>query len=281
MSVPRADVSSGTLTDLLAVLDLEPAGADRFRGHSPDVTAERVFGGQVAAQAVIAAGRTVSTGRELATIQATFLRPGNPQLPIDFDVTRTADGRTFAFRQVSARQRDRTVFTLTATFHAGDAGPAHAAPTGSLDPLGIPAYRPDLAPLMTGAFDLRRMSSAPDVEAMTLALRTTAPLPDDALLHSALAVYASDLYILDAALGRHGLEGLDPIIDVFSIDHAMWFHRVPCMDEWVINRLTAPIARAGRTLVQGEMRDAHGELLASLTQHGLMRYSGVTPTSRG
>jgi acyl-CoA thioesterase-2 len=270
---PSDKMASGTLVDLLAVLDLESVGPDRFRGHSPDGTAERVFGGQVAAQAVIAAGRTVTANRELATVQATFLRAGNPRASLDFEVTRPADGRTFAFRQVTVRQHDRAIFTFAATFHAGEPGPTHGDCSGPIDALSFPHYEPDVAPLTTGAYELRRQAAGPTGDPMILAFRTTGRLGDDPLLHAALAVHASDLFILEVALDRHGLNGIDDDNDCVSIDHAMWFHSVPRIDEWVVNRLVSPVAQSGRTLVRAEMRDECGALLVTVAQHGLLRWA--------
>lgn len=266
---------SGTLADLLELLDIDPAGPDRFVGHSADPTAERVFGGQVAAQSVVAAGRTVPPGRELASVQATFLRAGDPRTPLEFEVTRPADGRTFAFRHVTVHQHGRPIFTLAATFHRGDAGPAHGDPSGPFDVSAVPEFAPDVGPMTTGAYTLRFRAATPDNDTMTIALRAAGRLPDDPLVHAALAVHASDLYILDAALGPHAIGWFDGRVAGMSIDHTMFFHSVPRMDEWVINRLTSPIARSGRPIVRGEMRDEQGELMVTLLQHGLIRWTAA------
>lgn len=264
---------SGTLQDLLALLDLDPTGPDRFVGHSADPSAERVFGGQVAAQSVVAAGRTVPAGRELASVQATFLRAGDPRIPLEFEVTRPADGRTFAFRHVTVRQRDRPIFTMAATFHRGDSGPEHGTPDPGSEVTTVPEFVPDVGPMTTAAYTLRFRAATPDNDTMTIALRAAGPLQDDPLVHAALAVHASDLYILDAALGPHAIGWFDGRVAGMSIDHTMYFHAVPRMDEWVINRLTSPVARSGRPLVRGEMRDERGVLLVTILQHGLIRWT--------
>jgi acyl-CoA thioesterase-2 len=271
---------SGTLSDLLALLDLDTVGPDRFVGHSADPSAERIFGGQVAAQAVVAAGRTVPPGRTLASVQATFLRAGDPRTPLDFEVARPADGRTFAFRQVTARQRDRLIFTLAATFHRGDSGPEHGTASGEFDVGIVPAVAPDIAAMTTGAYELRLRAATPDNDTMRIALRTAGPLPDEPLVHAALAVHASDLYILDAALGPHEVGWFEGRVAGMSIDHTMFFHTVPRLDRWVISRLTSPIARSGRPIVSGEMRDERGELLVTILQHGLIRWLAPTGGDR-
>jgi acyl-CoA thioesterase-2 len=277
--LPRSDYPSGTLENLLGVLDLTQDGPDLFHGTSPDPTAFRVFGGQVAAQSVVAAGRTVGPRRRLAAIQGSFLRQGDPTVPIEYAVTRPAEGRSFSFRHVEARQKGRTIFAASLTFHLGDDGPAHESAADLPDPLGLPEFKPELASLQSGAWEMRRVVEPLSVEGWTIvqSMRTAGPLPEDPALHDALAVYSSDEFILDAAVFVH-----EPKTENFqrfriaSIDHAMYIHRPPKMDDWFFYRLQSPIAAGGRTFVRAEMRTPDGALFATVVQQGLFQYPPAT-----
>lgn len=263
------------LDDLLDILDLDQVAPDSFEGRSPVPDAVRIFGGQVAAQAAVATSRTVADGRRLVSMQCTFLRMGSPRLPLRFDVTRLADGRGFSYRQVAARQGERLLFTATTTFQVPADGPDHAVRTHPQSPDDIPAWDPAFPALMTDAFELRRSfdDTAGAGRGLTLAVRTAGPLPDDPHLHAALAVYVSDLFILDASLAPHQPEPVPlrgPYL-VASIDHAIHLHRPVRLDDWVVNRFESPTASAGLSGLRCAIRTADGDLAASVLQVGLLQ----------
>jgi acyl-CoA thioesterase-2 len=263
----------GVLADLLALLDLEQTGADEFRGQSSNAGAYRLFGGHVAAQSLAAAGRTVGADRDAATIQSTFLRAGRPDEPLSFTVDRLGDGRSFSFRRVLATQRNKPIFSLLATFHTGDEAPCHSTAFAPVDPESLPDFAPQVWTMVLGAFEVRRAVGEPGTGRSTMALRTAGPMPADALLHACVLAYASDLYILDTPLSRHGIDGLDQGWDSASIDHAVWFHHRPQVDEWLIYDLVSPIANDGRALIRGELHTESGTLVASVTQSAMFRHA--------
>jgi len=278
-AVPRSEYSPGTLDDLLELLDLNRVGGDSFRGVSPDPTAPRVFGGQVAAQAAVAAARTVDRERRLATLQGTFVRQGDASRPLKYDVTRIGDGRRFAFRRVTAHQGGRPVFTASATFHGGGNGPEHQTEAvAEVDLASLPLFAPELSSLLSGAWEMRRSVEPLVVGGRVVqAMRTAAPMPDDQTLHDALAVYASDEFTLDTALFVHEPDTMRfHHYGIASIDHAVHLHREVRMDQWFLYTLDSPIASGGRTLVRGEMRAATGELFASILQQGVIELPGPT-----
>jgi len=278
-AVPRTEYSPGTLDDLLDLLDLTGVGGDRFRGVSPDPTAPRVFGGQVAAQSAVAAARTVGDERRLAALQGTFVRQGDASRPLEYDVARIGDGRRFTFRQVTAHQGGRPVFTATATFHAGGNGPEHQTPSApEVDVASLPLFVPELSSLLSGAWEMRRSVEPLVVGGKVIqAMRTSAPMPDDQALHDALVIYASDEFILDTALFVHEPDTMRfHHYGIASIDHAVHLHRPVRMDEWFLYTLDSPIASHGRTLVRGEMRAATGELFASILQQGVIELPSTT-----
>ncbi len=275
----------GVLADLLALLHLEQTGADEFRGQSSNAGAYRFFGGHVAAQSLAAAGRTVGADRDSATIhtvgadrdsatiQSTFLRAGRPDEPLSFTVDRLGDGRSFSFRRVLATQRNKPIFSLLATFHTGDEAPCHSTAFAPVDPESLPDFAPQVWTMVLGAFEVRRAVGEPGTGGSTMALRTASPMPDDALLHACVLAYASDLYILDTPLSRYGIDGLDQGWDSASIDHAVWFHHRPQVDEWLIYDLVRPIANDGRALIRGELHTESGMLVASVTQSAMFRHA--------
>ncbi|HEX3705879.1 MAG TPA: acyl-CoA thioesterase domain-containing protein [Mycobacteriales bacterium] len=262
----------GVLADLLALLDLERTGEDRFRGHSSNAAAGyRLFGGHVAAQSLAAAGRTIGIDRHPATIQCTFLRAGRPDEPLDFAVERVGDGRSFSFRRVLATQRDKPIFSMLATFHTGDEAPGHSTPFAPVAPESLPEFTPQVWTMVLGAFEVRRAASEPGTGSSTMALRTAGPMPDDPLLHACVLAYASDLYILDTPLTRHGIVALDQGVDSASVDHAVWFHHRPKVDDWLVYDLVSPIGHDGRALIRGELHTESGTLIASVTQLAMLR----------
>jgi acyl-CoA thioesterase-2 len=277
------------LEGLLDLLDLEQIEVNIFRGRSPDETAQRVFGGQVAGQALVAAGRTVPADRPVHSLHAYFIRPGDPAVPIVYTVDRVRDGRSFTTRRVSAIQHGKTIFTLSASFHHDEPGPEHADRMPQAPPpeqvertedrlrrtLGEAAARRSRLPI-----DLRSIGPMSIEAAQNPALRTTqnmiwlrveGELPDDPLLHVCLMTYASDLTLLDSVLTGHGLYWADGHTMGASLDHAMWFHRSFRADRWLLYVQESPVAYGGRGLARGQVFTADGDLVVSVMQEGLIR----------
>jgi acyl-CoA thioesterase II len=280
---------ASALDKLLDLLDLEQIEVNIFRGRSPDERRQRVFGGQVAGQALVAAGRTVPEDRSVHSLHAYFIRPGDPSVPIVYTVDRVRDGRSFTTRRVSAIQHGRTIFTLSASFHRAEPGPEHADPMPDVPPPDMVERTPDrlarilgetYAALYDNPFDLRAIGPVPLEAARDPSLRTTrsqvwlrvdGELPDDPLLHVCLMTYVSDMTLLDTVLLGHGLSWLDGRTSGASLDHAMWFHRPFRADRWLLYAQESPVAYGGRGLARGEVFTADGRLVVSVVQEGLIR----------
>jgi acyl-CoA thioesterase-2 len=279
-----------SLDRLLELLDLEQIEVNIFRGRSPEERVQRVFGGQVAGQALVAAGRTVPADRPVHSLHAYFIRPGDPTVPIVYTVERVRDGRSFTTRRVSAIQHGRTIFTLSASFHQPEPGPVHAIPMPSVPPPDsiertsdriARLYGPELSRAMgDNPIDLRSVGPLSVEAAADPALRTThnmvwlrvdGALPDDPLLHVCLMTYASDMTLLDSVLLGHGLSWMDGSTTGASLDHAMWFHRPFRADQWLLYAQESPIAYGARGLAQGQVFTAAGDLVVSVVQEGLIR----------
>ena len=278
-----------SLAKLIDLLDLEQIEVDIFRGRSPHESRQRVFGGQVAGQALVAAGRTVPADRPVHSLHAYFIRPGDPAVPLVYTVDRIRDGRSFTTRRVTAIQHGRAIFAMSASFQHPEPGPEHADPMPDVPPPEALERNSDRlarlfgevpAPLDRSPFDLR--SAGPlSVEAeLDPALRTTrnlvwlrvdGDLPDDPLLHVCLMTYASDMTLLDSVLLGHGLSWLDGRTTGASLDHAMWFHREFRADRWLLYAQDSPAAHGARGLARGEVFTASGQLVVSVVQEGLIR----------
>jgi acyl-CoA thioesterase-2 len=290
-----------TSADLVALLDLEPAGADRFVGRSPDMGWARVYGGQVVAQALVAAVRTVA-GRSPHSLHAYFLLGGDPAEPILFVVERVRDGRSFSTRRVTASQRGEPIFVLSASFQIAEDGPAHQAPAPAapppeqvVDPQAALAAMPEPArkrlqalfdrvrPIEFRPMDLRRYAPLRPGEtraaAQSVWIRIGGPLPDDPMIHTAALAYLSDMTLLDTALVAHGHAIFDGRHQVASLDHALWLHR-PCRaDEWLLYAQDSPSAGGARALTRGMLFSRDGALVASVAQEGLVRPIRAAPTA--
>lgn len=283
------------LEELLALLDLERVEEDIFRGTSRDAVIPRVFGGQVAAQALVAAGRTVPGDRPPHSLHAYFLRPGDPGRPIVYTVDRIRDGRSFTTRRVVAVQHGRPIFHLSASFQVHEEGLEHQEPMPAApDPLALPTAAemlPRYADRFGGpevldkllearaAVDLRYADEPPfgSVGAAReprsqVWFRTNGKLADDPLLHVCLATYVSDMTLLDSVLLAHGRGGW-AVGDVVgaSLDHAMWFHRPFRADEWLLYDQESPTSQGGRGLARGRIFTVEGSLAVSVIQEGLVR----------
>jgi len=277
------------LQRLLEILDLEQIELNIFRGRSPDEDLQRVFGGQVAGQALVAAGRTVDSQRHVHSLHAYFLRPGNPSFPIVYEVDRIRDGRSFTTRRVVALQRGQAIFNLSASFQLSETGVEHQIPRP-------PAPAPESLPTVAERFadtpeqlagwwarprpiDLRYVHDPPIVTRrggpaeprQQVWLRTDGPLPDDPLLHVCAATYASDMTLLDSVLRRHEMAWHDDSVKGASLDHAMWFHRPFRADEWLLYDQDSPSASGGRGLAHGRIFTRDGDLVISVMLVGLVR----------
>jgi acyl-CoA thioesterase-2 len=281
-----------TADELVALFDLAPAGEDRFTGLSPHNGWRRVFGGQVLAQALVAAERTV-VGREPHSLHAYFLLGGDPKKPIVYEVERLRDGRSFTTRRVVARQ-DGAIFVMTASFHGQETGLDHAAPPPPAPPpeaCASPLKALDMLegpsrfrmkgmldttwPIEFRPTDLGRY--APDAQRETRQsfwTRIGERLPDDPALHRAALLYLSDMTLLDAALRPHGMTIYDHRLQVASLDHALWFHRPARADEWLLYVQDSPNAANATALVRGLLYAEDGALVASVAQEGLLRRRG-------
>jgi len=273
---------------LVALLDLEEVERDIFRGVSTRSRWQRVFGGQVAGQALVAAGRTVEDDRRVHSLHSYFVRPGDPSIPIVYLVDRVRDGRSFSTRRVIAVQRGETIFSLSASFQLEQEGIDHQAPMPDVpEPESVPALNhygdsPRAAEFyraMPKPIDLRYVDDPPwqqhahgPREGLSRVwMRADGTLPDDPLLHVCVLTYASDMTLLDSVLVRHGLApGLDDI-SMASLDHAMWFERPFRADEWLLYSTRSPSASGGRGLATGRFYRADGTQVCSVVQEGMIR----------
>ncbi|GAA0585089.1 acyl-CoA thioesterase II [Actinomadura livida] len=280
-----------SLKELLDLLDLEQIENDIFRGRSPEERRQRVFGGQVAGQALVAAGRTVPANRPVHSLHAYFIRPGDPLVPIVYTVDRVRDGRSFTTRRVTAVQHGKAIFTLSASFQIVEEGPSHqAAMPDAPAPETLPDGLTRLTPLFgeVGArqfvtrrpFDIRHATplsweAAEDPSLVSpesiVWLKVDGDLPDDPLLHVCLMTYASDMTLLDTVLLNHGLAWGDKRTMGASLDHAMWFHRPFRADDWLLYYQDTPFAGGARGLARGQVFTRSGELVVSVMQEGLIR----------
>jgi acyl-CoA thioesterase-2 len=268
------------LTKLLALLALDRLDRDLFLGETPQGEA-RLFGGLVAAQAVMAAGATAEGAGSPHSLHAYFLRPGRHGVPIRFVVDRLRDGRSFTTRQVVAYQSGEAIFNLSASFVRPETGIAHQSPAPEAPgPEGLPDWEELRAELLGRHEDVRPQpievrvcdpddpNGARQEPRKRVWMRTTGPLPEDPLVHAAMLVYASDRTLLSTASRPHGLPWGRR--NVASLDHAVWLHHPPRFDGWVLYASESPVAQSARGLVLGAMyRD--GVRIASVAQEGLVR----------
>ena len=274
------------LDDLVDLLDLEQIEVNIFRGRSPDEKRQRVFGGQVAGQALVAAGRTVEKGT-VHSLHAYFLRPGDPTIPIIYDVDRIRDGKSFTTRRVVAIQLGRAIFNLSASFHIDEPGFDHQLALPDVEaPDDLPTFRERMAQFKEQLgdwytrprpIDLRYVGDPWRIakqegrsNRQQVWLRADGKLPDDPLLHVCVVAYASDMTLLDSVLLNHGVTFEEDVM-VASLDHAMWFHRPFRADEWLLYDQQSPSASGGRGLAEGRIFRADGTLAVSVVQEGLVR----------
>ena len=280
-----------TATDLLRLLELEPIEENLFRGTSRDLGTGRIFGGQVLAQALVAAQRTVEGDRPAHSLHGYFILPGDLAVPVVYFVDRARDGRSFTTRGVTATQHGKAIFTMAASFHRPEEGPSHEAPMPDAPP--PESLRPELDLIRDQAAHLppqlrsvltqdRPLDVRPTDGRSPFAPRGTEPrrsvwiraighVGDDLLSHQAILAYASDYGLLTAALLPHRLSLSDPRLMIASLDHAIWFHRPFRVDEWLLYTIDSPVSGGARAFTRGEFFTRDGTLVASTAQEGLMR----------
>ncbi|WP_375483584.1 acyl-CoA thioesterase [uncultured Jatrophihabitans sp.] len=276
---------------LVDLLDLERIEVDIYRGGSPQVRSQRVFGGQVAGQALVAAGRSVEPDRLVHSLHSYFIRAGDPTMPIVYEVDRVRDGRSFSVRRVTAVQRGKAIFTLSASFQLAQDGLDHqsdmpAAPEPTTLPTFTERYRADpraehywrdrprpIDVRYVDAAPWERDGVGPNDGVSRVWMRADGKLPDDPLLHVCVLTFASDMTLLDAALARQGLANQGTVM-MASLDHAMWFERTFRADEWLLYTMKSPSASGGRALATGRFHRQDGTLVCSVVQEGLIRVRG-------
>jgi acyl-CoA thioesterase-2 len=283
-----------SVPELLGALDLERIELNLFRGHVPEAGRRRVFGGLVVAQALVAAARTVE-GRTPHSLHAYFILPGDPTLPIIYDVERVRDGRSFTTRRCVAIQAGRPIFDLFASFQVEETGLDHqiampdvprpdelAGPAeiearyGAALPAGLKAWFKAERAVEIKPCDFRRYDrSAPAAPVQNLWIRISDRLPDDPAVHRAALAYFSDLTLIDVTLAAHGRSLFEPEFSVASLDHALWFHRSFRADEWLLYAQDSPTTSGARGLARGLLFDQSGRLIATVMQEGLVRTHAI------
>ncbi|MBO9126069.1 MULTISPECIES: acyl-CoA thioesterase II [unclassified Rhizobium] len=276
---------------LLATLDLEPIEVDIFRGTSPQVGWQRVFGGQVIAQALMAVQRTVEAERMVHSLHAYFMRPGDPAVPIIYQVERIRDGSSFNTRRATAIQHGKAIFALSASFQIVEPGFEHQAampdvpmPETLIDenemakrylahaPEAIRRYWGRERPIEVRPVSLTHYFSDKKLDPLQhIWVRANGAVPDDWHCQAALLAYISDMTLLDTSLYPHGTSIFDQTIQVASLDHSMWFHRPVKLDDWLLYTQDSPSASGARGLTRGSLYTRDGVLIASVAQEGLIR----------
>lgn len=279
-----------TLADLITLLELEPIEENIFRGQSRDIGTPQVFGGQVLGQALAAASRTVN-GRSVHSLHAYFLKRGDVEAPIIYQVDRSLDGGSFTNRRVVAIQHGAQIFNMAASFQIAEHGLEHQLPMPNVPgPDGLPDlqelahnFTGDLPPRMQRFLNYRRPFAVRPVQpeqffqpanrdpAKQVWMKAVDTLPDQLFLHQALLAYVSDYELMGTVALPHGMHASREQLQMASLDHAMWFHR-PCrVDEWLLFALDSPAAAGARGLARGHVFSQDGGLVASLAQEGLIR----------
>lgn len=277
---------------LLSILELETIEHNLFRGRSPATSWQRVFGGQVIAQALVAAQRTVATDRHVHSLHAYFMLGGDPTIPIVYEVDRLRDGGSFATRRVTAIQHGKAIFSLEASFQVEETGLDHQVPM-PLDvpepetllsqnelvdqfrdriPDGIARFWKREGPIEMKPVALDHYFSRTKLEPkQTIWVRVREPVPADRALQAAVLAYLSDMTLLDTSTFAHGRGLFDQDIQAASLDHAMWFHRPDALDGWLLYTQDSPSSSGSRGFTRGALYARDGTLVASVAQEGLVR----------
>ena len=277
---------------LLGLLDLEQIEVNLFRGHSSDDSWQRVFGGQVIGQALVAATRTIDDDESVChSLHAYFLRPGDPAIPIVYEVDRARDGKSFKSRRVTAIQHGKQIFNLAASFQRVEEGKAHQVPMPDVPP--PESLTPDserrakiaekLPEELRAMFTRKRpvetrfvspidyFDPDPAEPKSDVWFKASETLPDNLGTHQCVLAYMSDLTLLDTCMRPHGYTFTHPKAQVASLDHAMWFHRPVKADEWLLYSQNSPASSGGRGLNFGHVFTREGTLICSMVQEGLIR----------
>lgn len=286
-----SNIMSGSLRELLGLLELEPIERNLFRGNSRDIVGRRVFGGQVLGQALMAAVNTVDEPRFAHSIHGYFLRPGDMQHPIVYEVDRIRDGGSFTTRRVVAIQHGRAIFSMSASFQIEEAGADHQLPMPEVPPPEELQSERELAEALADQvpdalrerlvrdrpIDMRPVDPInpfkpePRPACQSIWIRAAGEMPHDPTLHRVVLAFASDYNLLGAALRPHALSLFQRNMQAASLDHAMWFHREFRIDEWLLYVMDSPSASNARGFSRGSIFSRDGRLVASVAQEGLIR----------
>ena len=295
MTSPQTDASektlNGAVAELLHILDLEVLEHNLFRGISPKTGWQRVFGGQVIGQALVAAQRTVPEDRHVHSLHGYFMRPGDPTVPIIYDVDRIRDGGSFTTRRVVATQHGKAIFSMSASFQIMEDGLDYFMPMQDqpdpetlmsqaelkekfLDyaPEAVKSYWRRERPIEMRATSYEHFMTDKKLDPeQHVWMKATDTIPDDQALQAAVLAYASDMTLLDTSLYPHGRKIFDPELQVASLDHAMWFHRPINMNDWIMFAQDSPNSSGARGYNRGSLYSRDGVLVASCVQEGLIR----------
>lgn len=286
----RPRLMTSAVQDLLSILDLEPLEHNLFRGRGPREGWQRVFGGQVIGQALIAAVRTVEA-RVAHSLHGYFLRPGDPAVPIIYEVDRIRDGRSFTTRRVVAIQHGAAIFSMAVSFQQAEPGFVHQSEMPEVPrpedlpseveltarfvhklPSNIRKYWERERPIELRPVDISRfLSRERRTPVQHVWMRATEALPDDLAFHQCALAYASDFTLLDTALIAHGHLLFDPQLMLASLDHAIWFHHAFRADDWLLYAQDSPAASGARGFCRGSVFTRDGALVASVAQEGMIR----------
>ncbi len=282
---------ASAVEQLTAIVDLEPLEHNLFRGRSPQVGWQRVFGGQVIAQALVAGSRTVDPERRVHSLHGYFMLPGDPDVPIIYEVDRIRDGRSFTTRRVVAIQHGEAIFSMSASFQINEDGLSHQIPMPDVPdpddlmpeaelkalylesaPANVKAYWDRERPIELRPVSLKHYISDELLEPVqNVWFRASEPLPDDRGVHECVLAYASDMTLLDTALFAHGKSIFLRDLQVASLDHAVWFHHPVKADEWLLYAEDSPSSSGARGFTRGSIFSRDGKLVASTAQEGLIR----------
>ncbi|MEM9277520.1 MAG: acyl-CoA thioesterase II [Pseudomonadota bacterium] len=282
---------SKAVETLIDTLDLEKIEQNLYRGESPNVGWQRVFGGQVIGQALAAAQRTVEEGRIVHSLHGYFMRPGDPSVPIVYEVDRIRDGKSFTTRRVVAIQHGKAIFSMSASFQIIEPGLEHYVPMPDVpDPEALPSekqladqfidhapegvrrYWQRERPIELRPINLEHYISNKKLDPkQDIWFRATGPIPANPATQQAVLAYASDMTLLDTSLFAHGRAVFDQGLQVASLDHAMWFHRPINMEDWHLYSQDSPNSSGARGFTRGSIYNRKGELVASVAQEGLIR----------
>jgi len=276
---------SEQLAELVDLLDLEQVEENLFRGYHPRERTRRLYGGQIMAQALMGAARTVPADRIVHSLHGYFLRPGTPKVPAVIKVERLRDGGSFSSRRVVVLQNGEAIFNMDASFHIVEEGMTHqfsTAESATADPSGLPPSKPPSAEqipaylyddtFITWRHEFRRLqSTTPQAPQQYVWFKPNGTVPDDPILHTCLLVYQSDNTLLGTSRLAHRGKFERDEMQVASLDHAMWFHKPVNVASWLLYAQDSPSAAASRGLTRGLIYDEAGELIASTVQEGLIR----------